>query len=305
MALININPKYLPSKKFVKIAGASLIVIFIIYMIFLYSKTYKTLKNPEITMATVPVQELLERDTDSDGVKDWEELLWGTDSTLSATFGTPDAVYVENKRKEIAAKNEGVAEEQNINDTEKIAREFLTTILSLKESGNLNAFNIANLADKFGQEIGSQTTLVDKYSNKDVKTGTDTLAAKKTYYAALTKAITAAKKQGMGTELEIIAKYFAEDTTTAADLNKIATMYTTFTKSLNAIQQVPPSAAIMHLELLNESNNMASIFKNINELNDNSIIGLIAIAQFQSNEPKMEATLSKFIAYFKASAIIK
>ena len=41
-------------------------------------------------------------DTDGDGIADWEEALWGTDKNKKITFNdTPDATYIENKKKEL------------------------------------------------------------------------------------------------------------------------------------------------------------------------------------------------------------
>ncbi len=300
-----IDKKYLPSKKFTKIAVTSVATLVIVYFIFLYSKTYITLKNPEITTISVPVQELLEKDTDGDGVRDWEEILWGTDINLPATFNTPDKTYVDNKKKEIASNNKTETDSvEKLNDTEKIAREFLATVLTLKESGNLNTSNITNLAKKFSGDIGNQASLLEKYVMADIKQGPDTAVAKKTYYDKLTKAMATAKSNGMGDELQTIASFFSNDNQNNASLIKIASTYSTLTKTLSTMQ-VPASAVELHLALLNESENMSMIFKNITEINDNSIVGLIAISQFEINEPKLEKTIASFITYFKSNGIIR
>lgn len=274
-------------------------------MVILYRKTYVTLKNPEITTTTVKVQELLEKDTDSDGIKDWEEVLWGTDVNKVATFGMADKQYIDNKRLEISTATGTEAENiEKLNDTERIAREFLTTILTLKESGNLNSFNITNLAEKFSKDIGATAELRTTYTGSDIRPATDTAASKKAYYTAFSKAIAAAKKNGMGAEIKVIANYFSDEESDATELTKLSTTYATLTKSLKSMD-VPSSAVALHLELLNESDNMAAIFKNISQIDDDSIVGLVAIAQFELNEPKMEKTLTDFIAYFKSNGIIK
>lgn len=302
---MQIPRQYLPSKKFQKRLLIAAITLIVAYFIFLYIKTYRTIKNPVITTSTVPVQDLIEKDTDGDGVRDWEEVLWGTNVNATATFGMSDKTYVDNKKSEVASKNQAeVGSAENLNETEKLAREFLSTILTLKESGNLNAFNIANLAQKFSTNIGTETTLENAYAIGDLDIGLDTAVAKKAYYAKFTKSVSVAKKNGMGTELNAIATFFSSDKFDTAPLLKISATYATLTKSLKAMQ-VPPSATQMHLDLLNESENMSKIFKNIAEINNNAIVGMIAIAQFEANEPKMEATVAQFVAYFKANAIIK
>src|SRR4051812_6869111 len=57
-----------------------------------------------LAYSTATVGTLVNRDTDEDGVLDWEEGLWGTDPTKKETTpGTPDSVVVENLRDTQAA----------------------------------------------------------------------------------------------------------------------------------------------------------------------------------------------------------
>ncbi len=300
------NKKYLPSKKFIKVTFISLGSIVCLYFIILYAKTYRTLKNPEIITSSQPAKQLLEKDTDGDGVKDWEEILWGTNINSPATFNNmPDKDYVDDKKKQTSLAS-GIpgSDSENLNETEKFSREFFSTILALKESGTLNEFNIANLARKFSAEIGTSANLTQNYTDSDVKIGADTLSAKKTYYDKFSKALAQAYKDGMGYEMATLSTYVTSEDINVGPILEISSFYKTYTKSLLDMQ-VPSSARNMHLELLNISDNMSSIFKNIGQANENSIIGLIAVSQYNANEVRLEKTLLDFLAYFKANGIVK
>ncbi len=298
--------RYLPSKKFTKIAGVSLAVIVLGYFIFLYTKTYSSIKNPLIVTETTTPKEIIERDLDFDGVPDWEEALWGTDSNNPSTFNEPDKQYIAKKRAEVSNSTggEGTASVENLNDTEKIAREFLTTIIALHQAGTLNTFNIENLAQKFSGDIGQNVDLPNHYVIADIKTSADTKEAKSVYYSKIKAAITTGEKGGMGTELEVIALSFGEEPAKTADFQMFAKTYSTLAKELAAMA-VPPGARSSHIAFLNESYNMSLIFKNMTEINDNSIVGLIAVAQFEKHEPKLEAAVASLAGYFEANGIIR
>lgn len=298
------NKKYLPSKKFIKVALVSLGALFAIYFIILYTKTYRSLKNPEIITSTMPAQALIEKDTDGDGVRDWEEILWGTNINLASTFGMPDKEYINNKRKDVAlVNNTSVVNTENLNDTDKFSREFFSTIIALKESGNLNSFNIANLATKFSSDLGSTANLAQNYTSEDIKLSSDTLTEKKAYYSKFSKALADAYNNGMGYELVALSDFAKSEDLNNAQIIKISNYYKALTKALLEMK-APPSAQKMHLDLVNISDNMYLIFKNISQVENDSLIGLIAISQFNANEEKLEKTIQEFLAYFKASAII-
>jgi hypothetical protein len=299
--------KYLPSKKFAVITGSSLVVIIVGYFVFLYAKTYSALNNPIITTASVSTaEEILSRDTDGDGIQDWEESLWGTDPQKTSTFNNePDKTYVERKRAEIS-KNSGETNSnpENLNDTEKIAREFLTTILALKESGTLNAFNIDNLTQKFSADIGKDVTLPNHYLLTDIKASSDSKESKAAYYTKIKAASLAAQKGGMGSEFPAVIDFFSNEDASTKNFQTLTKTYATLVKNLESMQ-VPPSARLSHLMFLNESYNMNLIFKNMSNINDDSVIGLVAVAQFKAHESKLEASIQSLADYFKANAIIK
>ena len=86
-----------------------LAIAFIVALFFL--KTTSVFKNTAtyqksnqengLTYGNLTIKDLVNKDTDRDGILDWEEGLWGTDPTKKeTTLGTPDKVAIENLKKQ-------------------------------------------------------------------------------------------------------------------------------------------------------------------------------------------------------------
>ena len=95
--------------------------------------------NTALKVENPTLPDLIQRDTDGDGVPDWEEALWGTDKNKKITFNdTPDATYIENKKKELKIEGNVIADATKLTETEKFAREFFTSYSAMKSSGQID-----------------------------------------------------------------------------------------------------------------------------------------------------------------------
>ncbi|MCR4311641.1 MAG: hypothetical protein NUV54_03715, partial [Candidatus Taylorbacteria bacterium] len=93
----------LPSKKILQLA-----LVLGIIGLFTYFFVYKTKKEVYTAPLTVQKSEespLLAKDSDSDGLKDWEEQLWKTDPLNPDTDGdgTPDGAEIKSGRNPLVA----------------------------------------------------------------------------------------------------------------------------------------------------------------------------------------------------------
>ena len=109
-----------------------------------------------------------EQDTDEDGLKDWEESLWGTDVKNPDTDGDgtsdgdevavkrnptiagPDDAYVENRRG--GSEGEATSTEE-LSQTALLTREYFATIINLKESKNFNEGTMSQLSESLVQNF--------------------------------------------------------------------------------------------------------------------------------------------------------
>lgn len=152
---MNSFAKYLPSKGFLAISGASLLSMSLIGIVFYGSRgevTSRELVIPTLALvdetAKAIQKELTENDSDNDGLKDWEEALWGSDPNQvdSDGDGTSDGEEVKMGRNPTVASpndkvilekttNSNSAIEEELNTTDKISRIAFSRYLELKQAG--------------------------------------------------------------------------------------------------------------------------------------------------------------------------
>ncbi|MDP3934977.1 MAG: hypothetical protein Q8Q46_02065 [Candidatus Giovannonibacteria bacterium] len=81
---------YLPSKNFIALVSAALVILFTGWFVsMVWNSAPETLKSPSQAAATsfLAAYQNANRDTDNDGLKDWEEILWKTDPNKADTDG--------------------------------------------------------------------------------------------------------------------------------------------------------------------------------------------------------------------------
>lgn len=85
-------------------------------------------KNGLVYQSTT-IGELVNKDTDGDGIPDWEEKLWGTDPTKKETTpGIPDGLAIQ-KLKAAQGINETTSSgPENLTHTDEFSRELFSTI---------------------------------------------------------------------------------------------------------------------------------------------------------------------------------
>ena len=276
--------KYLPSKQFVYLIIVFIVLGIIFFLIFNFSPQKKLfffsnkengLKNEKIT-----INDSLQKDTDSDGVADWEETLWGTDKNNRTTFdGIPDLTYIENKKKELNI--DQTKDEQGLTETEKFAREFFATYVAMKTSGN-DANTINNFSNALGQKI-IYPSLIDSYNKQNIKIKVDdTLEDRILYYLDLKKIFESYKSKGMGEELSIVADDLISNGTSknSSNLLAIASAYQGFAKKIMEMS-IPQSLISYHLKIANSSNNTGISVISMTKITSDPIIGLSGLSQYQ------------------------
>ena len=145
----------------------------------------------------------LDKDTDGDGLKDWEELLWKTDPNKADTDGdgTNDNEEITLNRNplkagpndKISEKEDLVAQEKAVSDsnqntlTAAYARKFLTDYMALKQQkGELTDLDKQNLVNSFMDNI-EPLAVVDQYNASDIKITADTNDSVKKYAEEMKK----------------------------------------------------------------------------------------------------------------------
>src|SRR3989338_1342777 len=284
--------KYLPSKKFILILSVIIVLAVVIFVIFFMSSSGENFITGDKSDSALKIEnqtivDLIQNDSDGDGIADWEEALWGTDKNKKITFNDmPDATYIENKKKEL--KIESSINETKLTETEKFAREFFSSYSAMKSSGQIDSDTINSFSNALGQKIVNPS-LIDRYKETDIKTSTlDDLATKQKYYQDMQNLFKSYQSVGLGDELDIISKGLASNsasgTTDNTDqysrLSIIANAYQDFAKKIMEMS-VPSSLAQYHLQIANSSNNTGISVANMEKIIDDPIVGLSGLSQYQ------------------------
>jgi len=304
--------KYLPSKKFTLILSISIVLVIIIFVIFFMPSSGKNFtvignkkQNTALKIGNQTLSDLIKKDSDGDGVPDWEENLWGTDKNKKRTFNNiPDAVYIANKKKELNIKQD--VNTKKLTETERFAREFFTGYNALKASGQVDKNTIDNFSKTLGEKIVNQN-LVNRYKETDIKiSAKDNSTTRQEYYQKIKKLFKSYQSVGMGDEIGIIsnellsqsANKIKNKTNQNNKLLNIANAYQNFAKKIMEMN-VPQSLAQYHLQIANDSNNTGLSILNMEKVIKDPIVGLSGLSQYQkysNNLVKAVSDLETFLS---------
>lgn len=263
-----------------------LFLVFIFSVIFPINEIFISKTNTGLVPNIRNMDDLLQLDSDTDGVADWEETLWGTDKTNKETFGMPDSIYIQNKKKELNLEENEEKTIAELTETDKFARSFFTSFVALKDQGEDSL--ITNFAKNMGTSMVS-AELPTKYFEADILIKElNTLESKNAYYEKAKTLFEKYKEAGIGKEINIIAKNMVEsektnnfeDTKGYQELLPTGDAYITFAKELSKIE-TPKSLSKIHLDILNGAHNTGLSVLNMQKMILDPIAGLSGISQYQ------------------------
>ncbi len=213
------------------------------------------------------VGDLVGKDTDSDGVPDWEEGLWGTDPTKKETtpgLSDSDAI-VKLKAEETAGTGANTSsQDQNLTKTDQFSREFLATVSSLSENGSLDQATVDKLGSSVAEQIkNSEPKKV--YTITDIKIAkTDTQQSITTYNTNLNNLYK--KTSTKYSVIDVLGQFAPNDNTINASA---LTQLDPIIKEMNDFLQgmiktdTPPSIVSLHLNMINS---LERVVENLNDI---------------------------------------
>lgn len=290
---------YLPSKKFLRILGA-IVTIVIVFFIVKYFWNRKGLSFGQLTVDKIAVQTAIEKDTDKDGIADWEEVLWGTDPSNQKTYAIPDSDYIQTKKNTAAKINADSGAPTTENDM--FSKEFLATFASLAASNTLTKENIEQLAQKYSQEVAATATdIKDPYTAGKIKIG-GTLSQ---YKKDLADTLNPYLKKGVGGELSIIQKNIdAEGVINTDPIKAVGVTYTGLGEALIKMT-VPREMIVAHLAFANSSAIMGSILTSFSVLDTDSFSAIVAFSHYPKASETFYRDLETIVKILEDNGIIK
>lgn len=287
------SKNFLPSKKFITSVLIILVIIgvfFVIRGIFsLFRKGSGGLSNNskvEMTVGTI-----IQKDSNKNGIADWEEYLWGLDPNRN---GPENKEFILNKKRTL--EQGGVMftpdDSKSITENEMLSRQFFATIISLQQTGNLNEENLASIAESIGQEV-KIIEFENIYTDQMLNIRQDSTDVELSYLESFINLFEKYQEQDIGSELILISQGLVyNDPQALYSAMTVAGLYRSFAKELMSVV-VPSSIAMTHLSLVN---NYDKIGKSIEELGrglSDSIVGMKAMLSYKKYTDDLAIDLEK------------
>ena len=280
---------YLPNKKILFL----IVFLLLIFAGWFYFSDYKNKQTQYIAdkeksplAVALDTTSKLDADTDGDGLKDWEELLWKTDSGKADTDGdgTNDNEEITLNRNPLKAgpddkisdKEDLVAQEKAVSDSNQntvtavYAKQFLTEYLSLKQQkGELTDEDKNNLVERLMNNIKT-LAVVDKYKISDLKISNDITKDSIMKYAMGMKSVFVDTKMPKMSESDVFTvllnsvkeKNFKNIELGIKSLNEYVVLNKEFVRIL-LLPTIPDNLSKNHIEIVNGFNNIALAAENM------------------------------------------
>jgi hypothetical protein len=272
--------KYLPSKQFV---FNILVIIFLILIFFLIRWGIFAIKNKdgykETAVIPVTVGNVIQKDSNSNGIEDWEEYIWGLDPKKN---GPENKEFILNKKKSLGQSTSIKAEDDAsaITQNQALSRQFFATIMSLQQTGDLDKDAINSISEAIGQEIKDEP-IPDIYTKDMMSIRGDTKEAKALYYNSFIALNDRYLDSDIGSEMTIIAQGIVNNDPQAIYSAKtISVAYREFGKDLIKIP-TPSSAVSINLSLANNYEKVAKSIDGLTQVLSDPIIGMRSLLNYK------------------------
>jgi len=236
---------------------------------------------------TITLQDAVNKDSDGDGVPDWEESLYGLDPTKKETTpGTPDSVAIQ----KLIAQNQTEQGQpltkgpENLTQTAKFSQDLMATVTTLSQNGGMDQTTASSLGDSLASQI--QNTPVRKvYVLTDLKISKDdTAIAVKKYADAL--AVILQKNPTKNTILDILQKFSADannvDPSVLSQLDPNIKQINGFVNDMLKMT-VPASLASLHLNVLNSFERVLENLNDVQLYDTDPVVALGGMTKYNQN----------------------
>lgn len=249
---------------------------------------------------TVAIGDLVNKDTDGDGILDWEEPLWGLDPTTKETTpGVPDSSVIKKLKAEQGydvSITGGDSQDytENLTETDKFSREFFSTIVALNQNGVMDQTTADQISTSLAKKMESSYPR-KIFTISDIKIiQDDSAGAVKKYNETLDSIFEKYPVKGVVTN--ILQKFVIDenniDPSALEELDPIIKQTQNIIDSVTKTN-VPQSLSLLHLDFLN---GMERVLENISDIglyDSDAIVSFIGIKKYEENTTLLESSVIK------------
>lgn len=286
-----------PSKQFIVRGSIALGIVVLILVI--QTNWFKNLfhkKSPPLP-PDATVGDTINKDSNNNGIADWEEKLWGLDPAVIYTNGIPNKTIIETKKKSLGI---NTTSSENLNETDQLARQLFTLTAALGQSQEIDDATLKQIANDIGNSVETKD-ITNQYSLKDIKTTTTTIQNLQAYQTTM-KAITAKQKPVADIDALAIALQ-NEDSSSLTSLTESAVAYRKMANELRGVV-VPIGLASYHLQIMNSIVGIAQSFSYMQQLDENSVVALVGVATYKVYSNRLDAAIADMADYLTKYGIL-
>lgn len=286
-----------PNKKTLWIIGA-LCALSIFFIWFTQKKDVVPLLTQE-DIITKSIEDITTRDSDGDGVRDWEEFLWNLDPNNKDSNGNglPDAEELEVRKIALRGTATVATSTTTSTFTDTFSREFFVAFSALKQSGNLTTSNIDQIS-KQSLEALTQATIQEKYSKKDLVLASSTSESKAIYEKNMSEIGKGLSVKTLGKELELLGRAINKPRSEKliTELKKIQQIYLTLAERTIKIA-VPSAVQNTHLELANSYYKLGAAVGGLTQIYDDPALSIVYFNEYQRALDRLPVILTALAKY--------
>lgn len=278
-----------PSKTFLIRGGVALGILALIFLF--QTDTIQNLfsKKEKETQAKIEsLEELIRKDSNTNGIPDWEERFWGLDPFVISTNGRLHTDIIAERKTILSSQTNA----EKLTETERLARELfiVSTMVGGSTDGDLGV--IGAVSERAADEFLEGKGLPDEIS---LDTITRIPTNKETVREYTINIITTLESKKPTNELEIIATVSeTQNMNTLSELSPIIATYKNLAQKTAQVR-VPTDLAEEHLVLVNSINNMGRALENFGTLKDDAASGVIGFYQYSAEETRFNDALTALI----------
>ena len=243
------------------------------------------------------VKDLINKDTDGDGVPDWEEILYGLDPTKKETTpGIPDSVALEKMKADqtpgAETANGNNQDTQNLTKTDQFSKELLSTVAALDMGGSMDQSTVDQISSSLANEIQNSTPR-KVFSLSDIKVINDnSLKAIKKYSDTL-NAISK-KYPDRENVMDVLQKFIADGNN--VDSSALLELDPIIAETQGALGEilkmsVPQSLTSLHLDFINAGEKLIENMSDMKLFDTDPVVAFGAMSQYESNANSFQSAL--------------
>lgn len=251
------------------------------------------------------------KDSDSDGLKDWEELLAGTDPKNADTDGDGisdfDSVKTarENKSLNTASLNDGSAKSEfeaseDTSLTEEMVQKIFGAYVRAKLTDTYDTNSFAQVVGTVTQDAFNSTLSEEKYSAEDIKVVVDANKANVVNYRDASDKAMNPVIQIEEYELSTYARAIENEDEAETEFAKLRSAANAYRTSAANLLVVPTPKDIVgtHLELANAFYAFGDTLEDMGTVTDDPMLSYVHMRDFLEKEKKINDVFDSLKIYF-------